>query len=936
MALLRCIPVILGVITSIGSTIQINPVRQAPSVIVNANFGSALIPMEKLINSGSIWHHSFQIENLFWDPIPLNVRKSANLIYQGCTSIAETVAAITKDTDSNGDLTEIVDFTNVLCNEVLQVTETFNEQKRVLIKEIDENMKNIRHIAYSRPDLRTGMSSRAKRAPFEFISIAGEKLFGLGRKKNIKILERNFHLLREQQHYQYNQLVGNVNDLYSVNVLQNQAIGNVSIELEEQNEEIKELSQVLNRTQEITELFTTKTITKIGYLYNLITHQAALQAQMTKATSAILNTLILLRIKTGELRNAMQKISSGILPNELVTSMLLEETLEALDEKLLRKRSQFRIAMRDLNYYYAMPITSFGYNGQVIIQIIIPLTTTGGEFQNYQIQTFQLPVLTDGQEDQKYRYSQILKYPPYFAMSRDGEYYLELSEQDLSWCKGLEKSPKICSPVKFMYSVRTRPSCGLALYTGNSTMMKYLCHKEYQETKEPQSQVYQIGTTSELLITSTEGQLIKHCQDGAQMIEIPACPLCIISLPCGCILHSHQGQLPPIMHNCRDNNSTQTVRYPVNLMVLGEMLNDTQLGTYNGSVTFNKQPTYHLPRINLKRVNDHRIVALKETSFALSKVAKLAQRGEKMYASADAYVNEPQTLMEEIIKNEYTGIIQLLLFAMNGIGTIIAVMGYKKGCASAVTAAMALERAGQKGQALTIPPIFFTPSPENKIHEGIKDVWRDLQPIALAFTFVLILKLVSKLAKILYRYLSTKLIVTPIDECFDGSTSNDLTNIYLQVTNGQRTVNIFVYTLQATESAIKLIQYNYSKMTFYGLSRWPRKIFSYTVRFSSNVCLLEIGNEGQCVRFPDNLLIPITLISRFKQITSTRYTTQVLAGRNIYRELTPNFISNNITNIPEIKQVDLESTRTSITEDPTQNNQPTDIIKDDNKVTTRI
>ena len=157
------------------------------------------------------------------------------------------------------------------------------------------------------------------------------------------------------------EIIGDINTLHSVNVLQNEVIGNMTEELTEQAEDIRHLVRTLNASQEMTEALIEKSLTMIGYVYNIVSHQAALQSHVTKVTITTLNTLTLLRIKTGELKNAMQKIAAGILPIELIPTQALEETLEELDDKLLRKRSQFMIAMREnTNYYYGMPISSFG------------------------------------------------------------------------------------------------------------------------------------------------------------------------------------------------------------------------------------------------------------------------------------------------------------------------------------------------------------------------------------------------------------------------------------------------------------------------------------------------------------------------------------------------------------------------------------------------
>ena len=51
--------------------------------------------------------------------------------------------------------------------------------------------------------------------------------------------------------------------------------------------------------------------------------------------------------------------------------------------------------------------------------------------------------------------------------------------------------------------------------------------------------------------------------------------------------------VPPLMNQCKRNLPLKTnsvIRYPVNLLVLSQMLNDTELEKYNGSVTLKIEP----------------------------------------------------------------------------------------------------------------------------------------------------------------------------------------------------------------------------------------------------------------------------------------------------------------------------------------------------------
>ena len=57
-------------------------------VISNVNFGSFLTPQGQIVNSGSSWTHTFQLEGLLIDPIPPSLRENSTLTYNGCKEIA--------------------------------------------------------------------------------------------------------------------------------------------------------------------------------------------------------------------------------------------------------------------------------------------------------------------------------------------------------------------------------------------------------------------------------------------------------------------------------------------------------------------------------------------------------------------------------------------------------------------------------------------------------------------------------------------------------------------------------------------------------------------------------------------------------------------------------------------------------------------------------
>ena len=149
---------------------NISTTKGQPPERSNVNFGTALIPEDILVNSGSIWHHTFTIENVFQDPIPVQLREETNLMYNECQKNTASMLKLAKleETVRNTTLNQITQVTNDTCMRILEIAKTFNEQKQLLIKDIDENIQTIKHLVYPRTDFRGNSVKRYRRAPLEF------------------------------------------------------------------------------------------------------------------------------------------------------------------------------------------------------------------------------------------------------------------------------------------------------------------------------------------------------------------------------------------------------------------------------------------------------------------------------------------------------------------------------------------------------------------------------------------------------------------------------------------------------------------------------------------------------------------------------------------------------------------------------------------------
>ena len=290
---------------------------------------------------------------------------------------------------------------------------------------------------------------------------------------------------------------------------------------------------------------------------------------LVRNTITIINSLHILRDQTSNTLTALQKLSCGYLPMELVPTEEVQKMLKSVRMMLLQIPGNSYIAVDHVKFYYGIQTASYAYNDQLVIMVKISLTSNGATFQNYDVHSVKLPIdsMEDGGNQQ---YTKVSGNLPYFAISTDGLHYLAMTQYDLDQCQGMKGFPKICNPIKVMNAVKTKPSCTLSLYTGNATMMAKYCDIQYFEQDEPDAQIYHI-TQGQVLITSNEGQFDMHCPSVTPPISIDACRLCIITLPCGCYIKSKSSVVPPLLDGCSKTTSSTKVKFPINLLVLSQI-----------------------------------------------------------------------------------------------------------------------------------------------------------------------------------------------------------------------------------------------------------------------------------------------------------------------------------------------------------------------------
>ena len=192
-------------------------------------------------------------------------------------------------------------------------------------------------------------------------------------------------------------------------------------------------------------------------------------------------------------------------------------------------------------------------------------------------------------------------------------------------------------------------------------------------------------------------------------------------------------------------------------MVLSRILQDHELEHYNGSVTFDTQPEYALPYFELGEIQSDKIVAAQKAKSDLDRISELAQVGSEIFATAEAFINNPVTILEKIVKTPYAGVVQIAMTVMNAASLILATISYKKGCSLAITAAMALKVAKKGALASPLPPqlpeIPTSVCEHEAFYKTLWEFWEFSKTYFFMVAVVLSLCLLFALCKAIYKTL---------------------------------------------------------------------------------------------------------------------------------------------------------------------------------------
>ena len=329
------------------SIVTCSPNKAHDDTVIRENYGVTFHKKGLLDNSHSVWHQTFII-SLSKDQVPMPVLYCSNLPY--------------------------IDHQEHYVQQLCPAIQAYNDRHYRLLKDIHTSQYNIEHMLGN-------LSSRSKRAPFEFLGRIAKSLFGVSTEQDTKILQSHIEQIGKLSQTNFDQITTFADNLQSFIIKSDK-----STKLLERA--IKLNHQTINVTQQLISQQMDSAIHDIVNMINIL-HTYG---------SQYVDILVDIRSMLQQQEQAIQSLLQGYLPYLFVPPDELVQTLQEIAETLPTYGS-FKISHSEIGYYYHLnDITYQQVDNKLYIKIKIPLKTTTTSFTLYRINSVPIPLAPDRQE----------------------------------------------------------------------------------------------------------------------------------------------------------------------------------------------------------------------------------------------------------------------------------------------------------------------------------------------------------------------------------------------------------------------------------------------------------------------------------------------------------------------------------------------------------
>ncbi len=491
---------------------------------------------------------------------------------------------------------------NLLRAETLQLTETNNtgehRQKRELsltqekeasesiqldtaVKWVDNIMRAWNRSMSTADEIATDImedipyipkhSRRQKRNPFAWI---GKNLFGLATNEDIKRMGRIVNHLLETQTGSIQQFETLRDDTVSYMKIANERMDSVTANIKLLYESLRANSEALSQRS---------------------TANAQLLVYLTGAMGTVIDGMTQISLEVEQFASGIRSLIQGQLSPSLVKKQDMLNTIEQLQDRLRRDYSAFHLTETGPGYYYKYAkVQHFRTDeDELYITMTFPLSSIKKMFYLYSVNIYNSPLKQNSEFT-----SRLGSQVDYFGVTEDGRNFIELTQKEYSQCQ--DTSAVRCTSAIKIFDAE-HPTCMAALFMDRPEAIHQLCSYQFEKT-EPKVEMMDVGN-GKLTIMNADFAIIQCQQDMPRQRD--GCTYCRIDFLCGCSVYVannvSNAAMPARLTNCKPPLTEYKIEYPVNMAVLGNVFDLSEVANVGGDEFFLEEYVPNYPGITIAK-----------------------------------------------------------------------------------------------------------------------------------------------------------------------------------------------------------------------------------------------------------------------------------------------------------------------------------------------
>lgn len=288
-------------------------------------------------------------------------------------------------------------------------------------------------------------NKRDGRSLLPFIGSMSKGIFGLATMSDVHLLARHINELNKRYRVMTNVLQQHGSHFSSFMTLIDNRTNNLMNSVKTNAAQIKQITYKF---------------------FNSLTSFQHSMTNISKILITLVNNANILRENINPLQSSIQSLAEGRISPFLLPKHILAHSMHKIQRIMSESYLGFHLTHVDPSYYYTHSNFVYARNhSRMYITVNFPISAHAKPLNLFKVYSLPVPVNSTSSNATK-----LISLPKYFAITNNNDFYAALSTDDLGNCKhGMTVFCLQLTPIN-------QPSCIVALFSNNITMVKQLCN----------------------------------------------------------------------------------------------------------------------------------------------------------------------------------------------------------------------------------------------------------------------------------------------------------------------------------------------------------------------------------------------------------------------------------------------------------------------------